>query len=799
MSLYDQARSFLKARGMTVEEKGEHFLLATLPGGGIGGEDQVTGVWVLTRDQREGRHPTLLEEKYTTRFSNAASRYRAAHLYLLVDTREGLSQDFQRAARQHGVKIHLPVWFFDLPFKSEVAPDTRSAFMTLVREAEGHASGRVPQAYRLEGADKAGQDLLPDLAKEIEDELRIPEPRIWFIVAPAGYGKSVFFAYLVGKLYKTFRERHKAGISYPRPLPMIAEHLREAAGANLDGLIDAFLRTDIAAAASRELFAWTVENRTGIFMLDGLDEVITRDQRFLSYLEDRVTAPGSRALIVISVRDSLFESNDELAAFLEHAGDVARTYRLDRWDRRARRVHAWLRLAKRPPRDGEPDPPEVAHYLRGLEENPTLRELAATPYYAELAIATTTEAAALPVKDRADFLDHAITAICRREYGKGTLPESVFPPDAFREWLEELAVMAYQAAGFSPAELRELAELAEVLAARQLSEEEELSEEDKMKLVSALTMTPLVTRSATSGRLQLTHEILAEYLAGCRFAREFAQNPGLFASRLSQRPWTSDSVLFEVLSHRLRDKRDELTEFWGVLSSDGRRNLVQLLLTMPNGDEVLHTGRVLIEGVRLAGVRFADANLDGVSLRACDLTNAVFTRVSLRGAQFEGAVLDNTTFDVQPDALAGASFGDCEHFGSVVLPGRRRVTEPREFLRWVNAQEPAGGPCPSARQLSFLFRKFVYVDGQPRRDELDRRGLCRGRREPGAPGAEDCVDAAIQLGYLEERSFGRVGRPRGQKYGEIVTFVKNGQLSPGLRSLLDALCRIPGCRHGDRS
>ncbi len=95
----------------------------------------------------------------------------------------------------------------------------------------------------------------------------------------------------------------------------------------------------------------------------------------------------------------------------------------------------------------------------------------------------------------------------------------------------------------------------------------------------------------------------------------------------------------------------------------------------------------------------------------------------------------------------------------------------------------------------YLFRKFVHVDGQGRRDSLDRLGVLRGRQVPGAPDYEKCVSGAIEFGYLESAEFQRVRRPRGPKYGELVTFVKNSTTSPGLRSLLDSLCRIPGCSH----
>jgi hypothetical protein len=57
------------------------------------------------------------------------------------------------------------------------------------------------------------------------------------------------------------------------------------------------------------------------------------------------------------------------------------------------------------------------------------------------------------------------------------------------------------------------------------------------------------------------------------------------------------------------------------------------------------------------------------------------------------------------------------------------------------------------------------------------------------------VKEAVDFGYLEHRQFGRIGRVRGEKYGELVRLMKNSQLSLGLEILLDSMCSISGCRH----
>jgi hypothetical protein len=261
-------------------------------------------------------------------------------------------------------------------------------------------------------------------------------------------------------------------------------------------------------------------------------------------------------------------------------------------------------------------------------------------------------------------------------------------------------------------------------------------------------------------------------------------------------------MLFPVLAQALTAERDRLAilPLSEAFSPDGLRNLVQLLVLLPGGDDALRAGRLQLDGARLSAVHFARLNLDGVSFRSCDLSNAVFDECALARTQFEGAVLRNTAFlHVPENGLTGASFGDGEHFESILIGDRRRIEELGQFLEWLGVSTgrrgPIGGPCPTARQVLFLFRKFIHVDGQGRRDSLDRRGVLRGRQEAGAPSTAECLSASIDFGYLEPREFNQVRRGGGVRYGEMVGFVKHQQLSPGLRSLLDSLCRAAGCPH----
>jgi len=794
MNLIDQAKSFFNTRKYLIQEKEKNFLVAESHGE-VGGIDRKC-IWVLTKQMKQDRNLLALEDEFETRFKGIAKKFPSAELYLLVDSLEGLTADFRNKAKSiYKVRIQVPCQLFDMPFSWEIARQTATVSKELFDESIKCESMRVPQAYSSIERTDIHKDLVVDLLQEIENWIGMNEPRIWFVIAPAGYGKSVLFSSLFGKLFGLFQENKKTLHNFPRPLPLVSSHLQEAVGLNIMGLIDAFMRTEFAGISTREYFNWMLEQQFGFLMIDGLDELISRDPNFLYYLEERILAPSSQPGVLICVRDSLFNSNDDLSEFLEYYRSITRVFSLQPWDQQAKRTHAWIALEGRRPKPGDQDRPAVTQYLKAIATNKTQAALSSIPFYADLLLKTYSESkTAIPIKE-SELVEVAISQMCEREYDKGTIKNDIFPISAFKEWLEELAVLSYRTGGVSIEDLRILAELAEALAVR------ELSDEEKVALVDHISMAPFLTRSAISGKIELIHDIFSEYLAAQGFLKEFESNPTLFLSRLSQKDWPFDSMYFAVISDSLNTQLDKLLAMaltYG-LSQEGFRNLIQLTSLIKGGDRALREGKLILEGKRLQAIRFANLNLEGVSFRGADLTNLYFISCNLRKAKFEGAILKGTQFLSLPDGgLLDASFGDLELFSSVFI-GDHRIEDIDKFRSWLQGQkgktEVTIGPCPTARQLLFLFHKFIHVDGQARRDILDRRGILRGKQIPNAVSLEDCLNALIEFGYFEEKEHDRIRRASGPKYGEMVAFVKSQLISPQIKVLLDSLCRIPDCKH----
>ena len=234
MSLIKKAKAFLEAGGAQVEERDRAMLLAREHG--LGGRQTTMCLWIA---EPEGQQQIRsLESSLLTRFEGAVRRYRGASLHLLVPALEGFSTDFRQRARILGVRVVPPPLFFDTQFRYESAPSTASIIASLAKDAESLGRTRVSQPYSVESFEgdataQAQGDIVDDLLRETIACSRSRDPRIWVIAAPAGYGKSIMFASLFGRLYREFQERKRRQEYFPRPLPMLAEHLREAAGPNL--------------------------------------------------------------------------------------------------------------------------------------------------------------------------------------------------------------------------------------------------------------------------------------------------------------------------------------------------------------------------------------------------------------------------------------------------------------------------------------------------------------------------------------------------------------------------------------
>ena len=176
----------------------------------------------------------------------------------------------------------------------------------------------------------------------------------------------------------------------------------------------------------------------------------------------------------------------------------------------------------------------------------------------------------------------------------------------------------------------------------------------------------------------------------------------------------------------------------------------------------------------------------------------MFSDSDLRACRFEGAFIDRTRF-IGNNQLENAKFGGVARVQSL-FDGKRLLDDQAQISDWILARtgvvESASKPCPTALQVQRLFQKFITPLGEPRRDDLRFDALCAGKHWDGAARIQECIKEMVGQGYLtgpdSRERFRRVG---GDKYAEMVRFVRDSAISDGLGQAIARLCRLRGCLH----
>ena len=708
---------------------------------------------------------------------------------MVAPNRQGFSREFLSSLSASRVRLLVPIQYFDSPFKVERSPKTVSGIEDI--RSAGKSQLRVPQPFYNDGAtEETGRDLFVRL----RDELRgvNNDPTIRVIVGRAGIGKSILFKTLFDSMYTEFLRAKGRQQSMPRPIPLLPEHMKEAGSVRTDRLIDNFLRTDVAAPIQRETFHWLLVNGFATWMLDGLDELYAGDPNFFDYLLDLITVPGTKAQITIWCRDSLLTTSDAFSEFREMCSeDTLRVYRLAEWRRPSKRQLAWIKLRKGLPRHDENDSVEIQDALKTLDSNDTIRSLSGLPFYCDILLQQIQDQDVGNFTDEVTLLDDAIDRLVDREVHKGLFDLDSFEEGGLAEWLEEIAA-EYIEENCTGVDISQAEEYGEIVLRRNLSEGV------KTHIVTSLLQFPLFQAGKETGRVMFAHDLMAEALAARAYVRILQSSSERIGGRLSSVD-LEDPTLLRFIANRLDDAaEDGLVEELTQATTEGLPVVFTLLLlARPERDLVL-SHRIGLEDRNLVGVRFSGRDLSGVSFRRSDLSYVTFHDCDLTGARFGGAFFNRTKFSGKIK-LRGAEVGNLAGPASIMV-GTRVETNLNRILEWFGGktgqQRLMPATCPTALQMAQLFGKFVTPLGEPRRKSLSARGIVAGRRYDGAAKIEECVREAVRSGYLlGPDRLKRFERTEGDTYAEVVSFVRDRQISNGIGQAIANLCSIERCLH----
>ncbi|WP_420625149.1 hypothetical protein [Candidatus Poriferisodalis sp.] len=244
----------------------------------------------------------------------------------------------------------------------------------------------------------------------------------------------------------------------------------------------------------RQSFNWRLVHGLGTWLLDGLDEILERDNRFFDDLEDLMTDPSGRTLpsVVVFVRDSLFATHPNLNDFCaEYENEVA-VYRLEPWQEQSKLEFASIKLGSQK---------EGKAFVQSLAERPAIDELASTPYYCELFTDEFAEDLRPSDDLEINVLEQGLKRIISRERDKGLL--TGITDEGIREFVEFCAVTNLMEGGVP-------AEVAHEMAAVVMPDD--VADDELHKLVTEMGQIALFSQG-TDGNLRFAQEALEHYLA----------------------------------------------------------------------------------------------------------------------------------------------------------------------------------------------------------------------------------------------------------------------------------------------
>jgi len=800
-ALQESVQSYLESAEFNLLETSEGLIVADKMR--FGGDRDTWLVWTPPPSVDVRSFPDL-ERRLLREFGVYIQQYPNARYSIVAHTLEGFTREFRSEAKKLRITLNVPVQFFDSPFRSDEAPEVSSAVNALCKS--DLPTKRVPQPYSVSAGEvkRQGQDLLPDLIRELD---RRDSPCLRVIVGAAGAGKTVLFQALFGQLYTHFQRQKRGQLLYPRPVPLIPEYLHGVSALRTNELIQSFLRTEVATPVPQETFKWMLVNGYNCWLFDGLDELYAGDANFFEELLELLTRPDSKAQVVICARNSLLTSCETFARFLEEfppgSEGAVRVYQLSDWDYASKRTYAWLCLEDRAPTSAQPDPPRVTQFLSTISRSEFLKALSSVPFYCNLLVEEFGRGTLKEFSDDFGLIDHVVAGMVRREIDKGLLSHDQFVHEGLTDWLETVASEFYSCdfKGLAKGGIEEYA---------QLVIRPELSENERHHVLTTLVQFPLLAPGTSPGTVTFKHELVAEYLAGRLLLKRIGKDPGWVARNFGERIDIADSLIMRYVASRFGGLSQEAKDrVIAAIRSDALpgnsfANLLQLLLLSSPARDVVKANGVALDGRNVKNVQFRAKDLSAVSFRNCDLSNVVFNACDLQGTQFEGAQLAGTRFEqLADDALKDARFGNLGRFEFVYV-GKRRIDNRKDMTDWLRKVTSqvveTTEPCPAALQLRTLFLKFVRLDGTGRRDEVPAATLDRGKRHPGAPSPGDCLEACLRFGYLQQLEWhNRVKRAPGDRYSEIVDSTRDWRVSAGIGQMLNSLCRTKGCKHVPQS
>jgi hypothetical protein len=509
-----------------------------------------------------------------------------------------------------------------------------------------------------------------------------------------------------------------------------------------------------------------------------------------------ITRTDSKAQITIWCRDSLLTTSDPFEEFRELCSNsnMLKVYKLNEWDRSSKRSFAYLALEGRLPLAEGKDTPSVSAFMKSIDSSGTLRMLSGLPFYCKLLLDLFRDNQLKDFTDDVSMLRYVTDQMIEREIEKGLIDHRMLEDNGLQDWLEQIATTYIEGRRYAEIDYDEAMQYGRLVI------RDGIDDKTQNHILTSLLQFPLFSEGTESGRIAFSHDLIAEALAAGAYTKRIHRSAADIGVRLSNID-LEDPTLLRFIAARMTDREEEaIINALKRESLEGRAFAILLsliLLARPDRDHIKRS-QIELEGRDLIGVLFFQRDLSDMSFRQSNLSGVIFHDCVLKNVRFEGAVFNRTRFKGIND-LQGAHFGDLYRIQSI-YEEKKYLDDPEKIQSWIanitGKHEPSGEPCPTALQIQHLFRKFVSPLGSPRRDNIQYNALCAGKKYFGSPSIDVCVKEIVSAGYLTSHDHRkRYKRVSGDKYTEMVLFVRAGKIGDGLGEVIANLCHKKDCLH----
>ena len=781
MNLMEKARSYFRALGYEgADEKRsdypENLILIRKASDAAGTDSRY--IWV--QESKPDKVDKSWEAKLIKDLQKVSEKRKRGSFTFLIYNRENLSREFKKNLDDLGFQIIEEAFLFDAEFKSEWNPEISDASREIISDANREREFRIKQPFEILNSaltsEKEGSDLVTFVAETLNKKTN--SPKIYLLIGPAGVGKSSAFNAIFQKCYQKFIEKKARKEESTRPLPLLPKHILRKQGAMFSDVLSTFLQMEMSRQLQPEALNWYLDQGRASLFVDGLDEVLASDSSiFNEYFYERLTGNESKCQILLCVRDSLLNSCRSLRNFIDESQGYLDIYRLAPWTKSCRLDYAQSRLKNHV---------QQKEFIKitTISDNSSV---SGNAYCCKLIADEVASGKAVNSSSLPELHQKLSESFIQREFNKGILDNLNLEEKDIIEYLHAIGENFWENDS-KPISIPEMRSWANLIASEEYSEQ----------VIQKLIQLPFFISSKEKNTLEFGHELWGAYFYASRLASILnAKNLGQhqnFCRKINQTDLTKNSLVVGILG--LLIPIEELLKILKTgdqyLDDKGFRNLFFVILTTPNAAN-LKWSEFPIENRELDGARFDKAVLTGTNFDGCDLSGVVFEGCDLRKASFKGTFFQNTNFN--KCIMTGALIGNLNKFSSLVIDGKQYITAEQAIHYFrvksgeISAESLPPKINPDILQIRLMFRKLIDENGEGRRKSIDLKGFMDGKIIHGANPKDKILKKLMQSGYLFDGQGPRRGirRAEGDKYKEMVEFVKTGRPSQNLQILIEGI------------